>query len=118
MPMLAQPLISLVVLIVLYPVPPEPEPDDKGKGFFGVQMVENSGVIVARVEPGSPAEKAGFRVNDIIHKIDSNSVPTINDAREIIGRLRPGSIARVEVRRGEATVKLKVKVGVRPETLP
>lgn len=111
-------LMPLAVVALLYPAPKDPEPDDKGRGFFGVQLVDNGGVLITRVEPGSPADKAGIRVDDVIHAIDDTQVPSVEEAREIIAKLRPGTVAQVGLRRAAAMVSVKVKVGVRPETLP
>ena len=116
--MAATSILPLMTMLLLFPAPRDPEPDDKGRGFFGVQLVDDGGVTVTRVEPGSPADKAGIRGNDIIQSVDAARVPSVNEAREAIGRLRPGTITVVEIRRGAATVTVKVKVGVRPETLP
>ncbi len=110
--------VSLLTLMLLFPAPRDPEPDNKGKGFFGVLLIDDGGVCISRVEPGSPADKAGLRPNDVIQSIDSSQVPNVNEARESIARLRPGSIVQVEVRRGETNVSVKVKVGVRPDQLP
>jgi S1-C subfamily serine protease len=116
--MLAQTLLSLTVTAMFFPAPRDPAPDDKGRGFFGVQLVDNQGVSITRVEPGSPADKAGFRPTDQILAIDTQKIPNVNEAREIIGRLRPGMVACVEVRRGEKSLTIKVRVGVRPESIP
>jgi serine protease Do len=107
--------LHLAAVILLYPAPRDPAPDDKGQGFFGVKLVDNSGVNVTHVEPGSPAEKAGVRANDVILAVDTQRVPTVAEAREVIARLRPGMVCRVEVRRGDKSVTLKLRVGVRPE---
>lgn len=114
--MIAQSLFPLFALVLLYPAPKDPAPDDKGRGFFGVQLIDNSGVNITRVEPGSPADKAGIRFNDTILAIDMVKVPTVNEAREIIGRLRPGNTVTVEVRRGEQSLTIKVRVGARPDS--
>lgn len=116
--MLAQPLLYFCTLLLLFPAPRPPEPDEKGKGYFGVRLVDNAGVSITQVETGSPAEKAGMRVNDIVVSIDMQNVPTVLEAREMIGRLRPGLTIAVEVRRGEKLQMLKLKVGVRPESMP
>jgi S1-C subfamily serine protease len=105
-------------MTVLFPAPRDPEPDEKGRGYFGVKMIDNSGVSISEVVPGSPADKGGLRVNDIVLAVDSNKVPSVAEAREVIARLRPGMTASVEVRRGERSVIVKVKVGVRPDNLP
>ena len=109
--------LSLAVVLLLFPVPRDPEPDDKGKGFFGVLLVDNIGATITRVEPGSPADKGGIRLNDAILSIDGQRVPTVTEAREIIARLRPGTIVPVEVRRGDKPLTIKIKVGARPTDL-
>ncbi|MCE9531428.1 MAG: PDZ domain-containing protein [Planctomycetes bacterium] len=114
----ASPILQIALFLCLVPAPKDPEPDDKGKGFFGVQLVDNNGPAITRVEPGSPADKAGVRVNDIIRSIDSVPVANVNEAREVIGRIRPGTVTVVAFSRGDAMVTIKVKVGVRPESIP
>jgi S1-C subfamily serine protease len=106
---------TLVCFALLFPAPREPEPDDRGRGFFGVRLIDDGGVRVAGVEPDSPADRAGLKANDVIQAIDAVPVPTVEEAREIIGRVRPGSIAKVDLLRDGAMATVRVKVGVRPE---
>ncbi len=59
----------------------------KGRGFLGVTLTEltpelrehfgvpkESGVMVGRIEPDSPAAKAGVKVGDIVTKVDGKDV--------------------------------------------
>ena len=110
--------VSVMTLVLMYPAPRDVEPDDKGRGFFGVQLIDSGGVMITRVEPGSPADKSGIKPNDIIQTIDSTPVSAVDDARDVIARLRPGAVARVEVHRAGQAISLKVRVGVRPEFAP
>src|ERR1043166_479684 len=41
---------------------------------------ENEGLVVAGVDPNSPADKAGLKSNDVLVKINDKSVPTDFDA--------------------------------------
>jgi membrane-associated protease RseP (regulator of RpoE activity) len=50
---------------------------------FGVP--EDSGVMVAKVEPGSPAEKAGIKVGDILTLIDGKAMKSTWD---VMGKVR------------------------------
>jgi membrane-associated protease RseP (regulator of RpoE activity) len=50
---------------------------------FGVP--EDSGVMVAKVEPGSPAEKAGVKVGDILTLIDGKAMKSSWD---VMGKMR------------------------------
>jgi len=45
-----------------------------------------SGVLIANAPVGSPAAESGFRDGDVLVRIDGQSVRTVNDVRELIGR--------------------------------
>jgi len=45
----------------------------------------NAGVIVRRVNPDSPAEKAGLQVGDVIVAVDGRPVADVGDVRNRIG---------------------------------
>jgi len=86
------------------------------RGYLGVALVdltpelrthfgvpEETGVMVARVEPGSPAEKAGIRVGDILTRIDSGPLKSSWDVTGKIRKLNDGQQVPVEVwRNGKA----------------
>lgn len=104
-----------VIVGVSFPAPKDPPPDNKAKGFFGVRLIDNNGVVVSAVDAGSPADRGGILPNDTILSIQDERVPDIATCREVIGRYRPGAIVRVDIRRNEKAVMLKVRVGARPE---
>ncbi len=59
------------------------------------------GALVRQVEAGGPAEKAGVEAGDIITKVDARSVESNVDLPRIIGGIKPGSKANLQVyRRG------------------
>ena len=66
---------------------------------------------VEEVAPGSPAAKAGLKSNDLIAFLDGEPVPSVKAFNELIDRVRPGTTARVEVRRGNTLVEMKLVVG-------
>jgi membrane-associated protease RseP (regulator of RpoE activity) len=85
------------------------------RSHFGVP--EDSGVMVAKVEAGSPAEKAGIKVGDILTSIDGKAVKSSWDVRGKIRGYDDGQQVPVEVwRNGKAQ---NVSVGIvereRPE---
>ena len=60
-----------------------------------------AGALVRQVEAGGPAEKAGVEAGDIITKVDARSVESNVDLPRIIGGIKPGSKANLQVfRRG------------------
>jgi serine protease Do len=65
------------------------------------------GVLVVP-QPGSPAERAGMRPNDIIIAIDGQKVTNISELRRELFRKRPGDAVRVEVFREGRRLTLTV----------
>ncbi|HUG22756.1 DegQ family serine endoprotease [Piscinibacter sp.] len=60
-----------------------------------------TGALVRSVESGGPAEKAGVEAGDIITKVDGRVVDKAGDLPRVIGRMKPGSKATLQVfRRG------------------
>ena len=104
--------------ILFFPAPQDKEPDERRSGFLGVQLIDNGGVFIQRVEPGSPADKGGLSATDIILTIDAVELIDVNNARHVIGNLRPGNISLVAIRRGNQEITLKIKIGARPDFTP
>ena len=69
------------------------------------------GAVIARVEPGSPAERAGLRTNDLVVAV--NGVPMHNgtELRNRVGLSRIGDEVELTVDRGgsERTVSVRVE---------
>ena len=69
---------------------------------------------IARIETGSPADRAGFRNGDRITHIDGHSILSREGARRF-GRVRPGETIKLRVTRGNRTIERSLTVGTRPE---
>jgi len=69
-----------------------------------------NGVLVQKVHPGGPAEKAGIKVGDIITSIDGRNIKDGDDLVAEIASRRPGSSARLGYLRdgkpGDTTVTI------------
>lgn len=85
------------------------------RAHFGVP--EGAGVLVSRVEPGSPAEKAGVKVGDVLARVDGEEVESSFDVRMRIRRAEDGAQLPLEVwRNGKAqTLSAAVEKRERPE---
>ncbi|MCE2871721.1 MAG: DegQ family serine endoprotease [Oxalobacteraceae bacterium] len=57
------------------------------------------GALVARVEPGSPAEKAGVEAGDIITNFNGTTIEKSGDLPRLVGNTKPGSKATLTVLR-------------------
>ena len=83
--------------------------------YYGVQ--DKSGVLVASVVPGDPADRAGIQPNDIITEVGGKKVTTSRDLTNLAAKLGVGDTARVTVLRDGRPKVLKVKIGKRPLTM-
>jgi S1-C subfamily serine protease len=80
--------------------------------FF--QLGPETALLVASVEPGGPAEKAGLREQDLIVAWDSRAISGIEDLQRALSEAQPGSTASVTVIRGTEKVALEVVPADRP----
>jgi S1-C subfamily serine protease len=69
-------------------------------------LKDNHGALVSSVEAGSPADRAGVKVQDVIVGFDGHTVTDSNSLRNLVASTRPGSAA-----------ELKILRDGRPETL-
>lgn len=69
------------------------------------------GVIVSRVLPKSPADKAGLKVEDIILKANGREVTDFAQLRTIIGLLRVGEKVELDIMREGKPKTLTITVG-------
>ncbi|NBJ13473.1 Do family serine endopeptidase [Microvirga sp. SYSU G3D207] len=97
------------------------------RGYVGVRLQEitpaiaqalgrsdDKGVLVASVEPGGPAEKAGIKTGDVIIRIGDQTVNSGRDLTRAVASLKPGTQARLTVVRGGTPQEVPVIVGQRP----
>lgn len=69
------------------------------------------GALVADVEAGSPADKAGVQVSDIILKFDGKTINSSIDLPRLVGATKPGVSSTLTIWRKGAQKELKVSVG-------
>src|SRR5450830_764890 len=66
-------------------------------------LAKAQGALVSRVETASPAEKAGVEPGDIIQKFNGVTIDRPNDLPRMVGNIKPGSRATVNIwRKGSA----------------
>ncbi len=76
---------------------------------FGLK--EAKGAVVAAVEKGSPADRAGIQPGDVILKFEGKDVPNSAVLPRMVAAAKPGSKAKVEIWRDRATRTLTVTLG-------
>ncbi|ESR01243.1 DegQ family serine endoprotease [Stutzerimonas kunmingensis] len=80
---------------------------------FGLERP--AGALVAQVMDGGPAARGGLRVGDVILSLNDKPIVMSADLPHLVGALKPGSSARMEVVRDGDRKMLDVKIGAMPE---
>ncbi len=80
--------------------------------YFGLDRAE--GVIVSDVRRGSPSEKSGFKVGDIILEVNGEKVVDESSMLALIEDAKVGDVLTMKVYRDRATLTLKLKLDKRP----
>jgi serine protease Do len=70
-----------------------------------------SGALVANVESGSPAAKAGLKTGDVIRSVDGQPIVASGDLPAVIGMDKPGQRVQLEVWRHGGKVDLTAQLG-------
>ncbi|MBB3168265.1 DegQ family serine endoprotease [Simiduia aestuariiviva] len=100
---------------------------DKGRvdrGWLGVAIQEVDrdlaqsfglskpmGALIQQIEPGSPADKSGLQIGDVILKFDGRTISKSADLPHVVGGIAPGKKVDVEVMRAGKKKSLDVTVG-------
>ncbi|WP_199100372.1 DegQ family serine endoprotease [Dyella sp. ASV21] len=85
--------------------------DDIAKGL---KLDSGSGAVVSQVSKGSPAEKAGLQVGDVILSFNGQSINSSVDLPPLVGQAQPGSKATVQILREGKKQDVPVTVGEMP----
>ena len=76
--------------------------------------LDDSGILIAAVLNGSPADQAGIMPGDIMTRIDGKPLYDPRDTINMISQVKPGAIMEIELLRGWKTEQVEVLVAERP----
>ncbi|MBA4152290.1 MAG: hypothetical protein C0509_06990 [Acinetobacter sp.] len=98
------------------------------RGYLGVAIQEvtknladayglsrPAGALIANVEPGSPADKAGLKQGDVVVRFDNKPINLAAELPQAIGRATVGESYDLNIVRDRKPVMLKVKIEPIPE---
>ena len=83
--------------------------------YYGVSG--KTGVLVASVVPGDPADQAGIQPKDIITEINGEEVTSSRDLTKLAANLGVGDTAKVMILRNGKSKTLEIQIGKRPMTM-
>ena len=67
--------------------------------------------------PGASADRAGLKVNDIIIRLDNDTVSNITELTRALRKYKAGDTASITVIRGGAEVTLDITLDEKPQDL-
>lgn len=76
-----------------------------------LKLAQNQGAVVMQVVPGSQAQKAGIKPNDVIVSVNGNPVASAQDVRNVIGLLRVGTPVTLGILRNGQQITIHAKIG-------
>ncbi len=71
-------------------------------------------VKLDNITEGSPAAKAGLKVDDVIVSFEGQKIANFEDLASMIRKKKPGDEVTIEFRRGKETMKVKATLEKRP----
>ena len=80
---------------------------------FGLERP--AGALVAQVMDGGPAAKGGLKVGDVILGVNGETIDMSGDLPHLVGSIKPGSKAKLEVVRDGERKTLNIEIGALPE---
>ena len=97
------------------------------RGYIGVEaqqinpttaqalhLTDQSGALLAGVQPDSPAQRAGLQPGDVIRSLNGEAVKNPRDLAVHVAGVQPGETAKLEVVRDGQSKTVEVKVGELP----
>jgi len=92
-----------------------PQPTTAAKSDLGIRLFSLGGrrgpAFIDRVVPGSPAEKAGLKTDDLVMTIGGQVVRDSGDFKRIVDALSVGTEVVVEVKRKNGLISVRLSAG-------
>jgi serine protease DegQ len=78
------------------------------------RLSSTNGTLIAGVQRGGPADRAGIKPGDILLSVEAKPVIDSNSMLNLIAALQPGRSAKLQILRNRQEVTIPVNVGKRP----
>ncbi len=97
------------------------------RGYIGVEaqpvtasmakamdLSDKSGALIAGVQPGTPASRAGLQPGDVIRSVDGTQIGNPRDLAVQVAAIKPGDEAKLDIVRDGKSQTVGLKVGELP----
>ena len=74
------------------------------------ELESRQGAIITRIEQGSPAQRGGLQIGDVILRVNGRKVRSSLDIRNLVGLMRIGQQVEIEFLRGGKLRRAKLEV--------
>lgn len=78
------------------------------------RLPSTNGTLIAGVQPGGPADRAGIRRGDILVAVQSKGFTDSTEMLNLIAALKPGEKATLKILRDHQEKQVNIQVGTRP----
>jgi Do/DeqQ family serine protease len=78
------------------------------------RLASTNGVLIAGVQRGGPADRAGLKKDDVLVAIEGSPVKDPNSMLNLVAALVPGKPASIWLKRDNKDLQIQVTVGKRP----
>ena len=84
---------------------------DINQHVIGIEFDDANGVVVKKVLPGGPADRAGIKSGDTINTVGTRAIDDARDLVRALAKSKPGQDLKIVVKRGDKEVELTVELG-------
>lgn len=82
----------------------------------GFNLTNEQGVLIVKVMPNSPADKAGLKSGDIIQSIEGEAIKDPSEVQKKVESKEVGSSLTLDLRRKQKDLQIPVTLGILPTT--
>ena len=84
--------------------------DETAAATYGLSV----GALVKKVAAGSPADRGGVRVNDVIVQVNGQAIDDSHPLKDVLRQFHPGDHVSLTLKRGGQTLTVQVTLGTQP----
>jgi S1-C subfamily serine protease len=100
--------------VQMIPITPELKQQINSSPNINTRIQADQGILIVRVVPGSPADRAGLRSGDVIQQINNQPVTTADAVQQIVEKSGVGNTLQIQIQRNDRNLQIAVQPGPLP----